>query len=355
MKRKFGRFFLIFSMLALIISCRLGASPAGSSEIQLETKSNGTVKSTEPLPTQVPSGVVASPSPIPSPTEMLPSPTPTLGIGSLKKSASDGMVQVFVPAGEFIMGSNSYNEILSSPVSLDAFWIDQTEVTNAMFAEFVTATHFRTDAEKRGTDYVYQKSVDDFTKTSGANWQHPRGSGSNIKGLEQYPVVQMSWNDAKAYCEWSGRRLPTEAEWEKAARGTDGRLYPWGDQEWAGNLANFMDKQLNPDYPIDDGYAGVAPVGSYPDGASPYGALDMVGNVAEWVADWYVYPYPQGDQDTVVINPQGPASGESRVMRGGAWTSNDENGGERRLAAHRNWNSPELAADTSGFRCASSQ
>lgn len=265
------------------------------------------------------------------------------------------MIQVFVPPGEFIMGSDSYNEIMSAPVSLDAFWIDQTEVTNAMFAEFVSATHYRTEAEKRGNGYVYQKSADEYTKISGANWQHPHGPGSDLKGLDQYPVVQVSWNDARAYCEWAGRRLPTEAEWEKAARGTNGRLHPWGDQEWAGNLANFMDKQLNPDYAIDDGYAGVAPVGSYPDGASPYGALDMVGNVAEWVADWYVHPYPQGDQDTTVINPQGPASGESRVMRGGAWTSTDENNGERRLSAHRNWNKPNLSADSSGFRCASSE
>jgi serine/threonine-protein kinase len=286
---------------------------------------------------------------------VLPSPIPTLGIGSTKQSAKDGMLQVFVPAGEFIMGSDSYNEIMSAPVSLDAFWIDQTEVTNAMFAQFVSATKYRTDAEKRGYAYVYQISSDDSAKTSGANWQHPHGPGSNIKGMDQYPVIQVSWNDATAYCQWADQRLPTEAEWEKAARGTDGRLYPWGNQAWAGNLANFMDKQLNPAYTVDDGHAGIAPVGSYPDGASPYGALDMVGNVAEWVADWYVDPYPQSEQTTTVVNPQGPATGESRVMRGGAWESNDENDGEKRLASHRNYNLPHLSADSAGFRCASSQ
>jgi formylglycine-generating enzyme required for sulfatase activity len=355
MKRRVAHVLLMLAIPALIIACRIGTATNASTEISQTLKSTGAVQSTEPLPTQAHSGVMVSPSPIPSPTEMLPSLTPTLGIGSTKESASDGMIQDFIPAGEFIMGSDSYNEIMSAPVSLDAFWIDQTEVTNAMFAEFVSATHYRTDAEKKGNSYVYQPSADDFTKKSGANWQHPHGPGSDLKDLEQYPVVQVSWNDARAYCKWAGRRLPTEAEWEKAARGTDGRLHPWGDQEWAGNLANFMDKQLNPDYPVDDGYAGIAPVGNYPDGASPFGVLDMVGNVAEWVADWYVHPYPQGDQDTVVINPQGPASGESRGMRGGAWTSNDENNGERRLAAHRNWNKPNLSADSSGFRCAASQ
>jgi formylglycine-generating enzyme required for sulfatase activity len=355
MKRRVAHVLLTLAIPALIIACRIGTATNASTEISQTSKSTGAVQSTEPLPTQVPSGVVASPSPIPSPTEMLPSPTPTLGIGSIKKSASDGMVQVFVPAGEFIMGSNSYNEIMYAPVSLDAFWIDQTEVTNAMFSEFVSASHYRTDAEKRGNGFVYQKSLDRSIRISGANWKHPQGQKSNIKGLEQFPVVQVSWNDAKAYCEWAGRRLPTEAEWEKAARGPDGQLYPWGDQEWAGNLANFMDKQLNPDYPVDDGYAGIAPVGSYPDGASPYGALDMVGNVAEWVADWYVAPYPQGDQDTVVVNPQGPASGESRVMRGGAWSSNDENEGEKRLASHRNWNKPQISINSIGFRCVTTQ
>jgi formylglycine-generating enzyme required for sulfatase activity len=116
-----------------------------------------------------------------------------------------------------------------------------------------------------------------------------------------------------------------------------------------------MDKQLNPTYTVDDGHAGIAPVGSYPVGASPYGALDMIGNVAEWVADWYVDPYPLSEQTTVVDNPKGPAKGESRVMRGGAWVSNDDNNGEKRLASHRNYNLPNLAANSAGFRCASSQ
>ena len=265
------------------------------------------------------------------------------------------MIQDFVPAGNFIMGGDEYDNIMSAPVYLDAFWIDQTEVTNAMFAKFIAATDYRPETEINGKSFVYQFSSDSSVKTSGANWQHPHGPASDIKGLDQYPVVQVSWNDAVAFCKWAGGRLPTEAEWEKATRGTDGRLHPWGNQDWAGNLANFMDKQLNPTYTVDDGYAGVAPVGSYPDGASPYGALDLAGNVAEWTEDWYADSYPQGDQTITVVNPQGPATGEERVMRGGAWTSNDDNGGEKRLSNHRNYNLPDYSGDSAGFRCATSQ
>ena len=292
------------------------------------------------------------------PTQVLPSLTPTLGIGSQRTSTTDGMIQAFVPAGQFIMGGDEWTNIMDAPVYLDAFWIDQTEVTNAMFAKFVAATNYRTDAEKYGDAYVFHLSSTyeyNYVSTPGANWQHPHGPASNIKGLDQYPVVQVSWNDAVAFCKWAGERLPTEAEWEKAARGTDGRLYPWGNQYWAGNLANFMDRQLNPTFTVDDGHAGIAPVGSYPDGASPYGALDMAGNVSEWVEDWYVDPYPQSDQTTVVINPQGPATGDSRVMRGGNFSSSDGEGGEFRLSSRRSENIPYYSGDTAGFRCAISQ
>ncbi len=306
-------------------------------------------------PASPPQPATATQPPEPTFTQVLPSPSPTLGIGSQRTSTTDGMIQVFVPAGQFTMGGEEWTNIMDAPVYLDAFWIDQTEVTNAMFAKFIAATHYRPETEINGDAYVYQFSSDSSVKTPGANWQHPHGPASNINGLDQYPVVQVSWNDAVAYCKWAGGRLPTEAEWEKAARGTDGRLYPWGNQDWAGNLANFMDKQLNPTFTVDDGHAGIAPVGSYPDGASPYGALDMAGNVAEWVEDWYADAYPQGNQTTPVVNPQGPATGEERGMRGGAWTSNDDNDGEKRLSSHRNHNNPDYSGDSGGFRCVASQ
>ena len=124
-------------------------------------------------------------------------------------------------------------------VTLDAFWIDRTEVTNAMFAKFVAATSYKTDGEKAGKGFVLNLTSGQWEEMAGADWQHPRGPGSDLAGLDQHPVVQVSWNDATAYCAWAGRRLPTEAEWEKAARGTDGRKFPWGNQNVAGDLLNF--------------------------------------------------------------------------------------------------------------------
>jgi formylglycine-generating enzyme required for sulfatase activity len=285
---------------------------------------------------------------------------------STRTCAKDGMVQVYVPAGEFLMGSTSsdidqvleicahcqrdwfQNEMPQRQVYLDAFWIDRTEVTNAMFAEFVAATGYETAAEQAGSGIVFNLFSKDWKLTKGADWQHPRGPTTDIQGLDDHPVVQVNWNDATAYCEWAGRRLPTEAEWEKAARGTDGRVYPWGNQPPAGNLLNFADRNL--DAPVsnhgeDDGYPFTAPVGSYPDGASPYGALDMAGNVWERVSDWY------GDYASAPSrNPAGPSSGDYVILRGGSWS---------RAAWHvrtafRLRYPRENRSSGQGFRCASS-
>jgi serine/threonine-protein kinase len=258
------------------------------------------------------------------------------------------MVQVYVPEGEFLMGSDDQfdAEKPQHTVYLDAYWLDQTEVTTAMFAAFVQATGYETDAEKEGSSWVYNPDGQEWESVSGADWQHPRGPGSPAE--DTHPVVHVSWNDAEAYCAWAGRRLATEAEWEKGARGPDGRLYPWGDDAPAGNLLNFADVNLNIDWAdtsIDDGYAFTAPVGSYPAGASPYGALDMAGNVWEWVADWYSDTYYA---TSPADNPTGPASGDSRAQRGGSWDDNDR----YVRAAYRFRNSPVVRLDLLGFRCA---
>jgi formylglycine-generating enzyme required for sulfatase activity len=260
------------------------------------------------------------------------------------------MREVYVPSGPFEMGSNS-GEAEEKPVhkvTLSAYWIDRTEVTIAMFARFVADAGYKTDAEKDGSSAVFNPQSKQWERTTGANWQHPQGPNSSLSGLDQHPVVHVSWNDAAAYCAWVGARLPTEAEWEKAARGTDGRAYPWGNAAPDGKLVNFADENLavdGADKSANDGFQFTAPVGSYPAGASPYGALDMAGNVWEWVNDWYGETYFQGSPTD---NPQGPATGDYRVLRGGSW--NYDGSGMR--ASLRGRSSPVNRNVSGGFRCA---
>jgi formylglycine-generating enzyme required for sulfatase activity len=247
----------------------------------------------------------------------------------------DGAEMVLVPAGEFVMGSNPddiasllrrhpkangailKDEIPKHRIFLNAFYIDKYEVTNAHFQQFVQATGYRTQAESAGGGKI-RTGAKTWADVPDATWRAPRGQGSSIAGLEAHPVVQVSWHDAKAYCTWAGKRLPTEAEWEKAARGTDGRLYPWGN-EFDGARANFCDRNCAfewKDTAIDDGARATAPVGSYETGKSPYGAYDMAGNVWEWVADWYDATYYRRSP---ARNPQGPTSGTQMVLRSGSW------------------------------------
>ncbi|UCG23402.1 MAG: SUMF1/EgtB/PvdO family nonheme iron enzyme [Chloroflexota bacterium] len=304
----------------------------------------------EPVPSETPPpNTVHSPSPTDS---LIPDATPGNEFFTL---GADGMTQVFVPPGEFRMGSlpgdpdADDDESPQHAVSVSGFWIDRTEVSNDMFATFVRNTGYATDAERNGGSLVWSDD-NDRVFVSGADWLHPHGPDSAIIGLDNHPVVQVSWNDAIAYCKWVGRRLPTEAEWEKAGRGTDGRRYPWGNKRPAGDLLNFADRSLTVDWAddaVDDGYRHTAPVGSYPDGASPYTALDMGGNVYEWANDWYSRDYYAVSDES---DPTGPASGEVRVLRGGSWTSS----GIYNRATFRLWQAPDESTDAYGFRCAQS-
>ena len=264
--------------------------------------------------------------------------SPNRGIGSTTVSDKDGMTLVYVPEGEFEMGSQDglSNEKPVHTVYLNAYWIDRTEVTNTMFSAYINDTSYQTDAEKAGFSWLFNGSK--WEKTNGANWQHPHGLSSSLSGLEDHPVAHISWNDAQAYCEWAGRRLPTEAEWEKAARGMDGRKYPWGNQDPNASLANYF---LN--------MGDTTTVGSYADGASPYGALDMAGNIWEWVADWYDRGYYKSQEDWT--NPVGPYSGVYRVLRGGAWNTHPIS--ICTFSRFRNY--PSNTDYFNGFRCALSQ
>jgi serine/threonine-protein kinase len=270
-------------------------------------------------------------------------------MGSTRTSEIDGMTLVFVPDGDFEMGSDSSGYANEKPVHtvlLDSYWIDQTEVTNSMFGAFVAQTGYQTEAEETGSSRGYDTDTGKSQPTQGADWEHPLGTDSGLSDLAEHPVVHVSWNDARAYCEWAGRRLLTEAEWEKAARGTDGRTFPWGS-DFDGTRLNSADVNLGAgrgNNSFDDGFQLTSPVGSYPQGASPYGALDMVGNVWEWVNDWADEAYYQNSPSA---NPGGPASGESRIVRGGSW--HDPEDGNR--AAYRGWAAPEDTDITLGFRC----
>jgi serine/threonine-protein kinase len=259
--------------------------------------------------------------------------TPSLRIGSTWVRPTDGMVMVYVPEGNFTMGSNNglSDERPEHTVYLDAYWIDRTEVTNAMYALCVSTGSCQPPGNSSS-----------FTR-------------SNYYGNSQYadyPVIYVDWNDAQAYCEWGGARLPSEAEWEKAARGTDGRTYPWGN-DWdvrTMRRLNFSDKNDptgSTETVADDGYADTAPVGNYPFGASPYEALDMAGNVWEWVTDWYSETYSGTSPSS---NPTGPASGQYRVLRSSTWRLNEVNV----RSAARTMDYPGYRENDIGFRCSRS-
>jgi len=266
---------------------------------------------------------------------LVPMITPTLGIGVTQVNPKDGMVMVYVPSGEFLMGSTDEYILLlerecpecffadeqpQHKIYLDTYWLYQTEVTNNMYAQCVASG-------------VCQELV---LKSS-----YTRSSYYDDVDYADYPVIHVDWDQANVYCSSAGGRLPSEAEWEKAARGTSGRpYYPWGEQALDCSLANYYGKRAGNDFCVGDTNA----VGSYPKGASVYGALDMAGNVWEWVMDWYSNNYYSGIPSN---NPPGPNNGDVRVVRGGSWDDSD-----RYLrTSHRNWGSPDYMYDNVGFRC----
>lgn len=263
------------------------------------------------------------------------------------RSGTVPIAHITIPAGEFIMGSDADGRPETSPehtVYLDAYAIFKTPVTLAQFAEFVYQTGYRTLAEQQGWSYLGV----DLDRGKGAYWAAPTGLGSSLLGRSDYPAFHVNWYDAAAYCAWAGGWLPTEAQWEKAARGPDGRVYPWGNEDPTAEKANFCDVNCpapwaNTDE--DDGYTTLAPVGGFPAGASPYGVLDMAGNINEWVADWLAEDY---FSVSPYANPTGPEAGEIKVEKGGSWYTGWTN---LRSFARSNYETPDHSHDMEGFRC----
>ena len=292
---------------------------------------------------------------------------------------------VWVPAGKFWMGADEEEVYFPDAhprheVELDGFWIDRTEVTNAQFARFVRATGYVTIAERQPSpvefpdvpperlkpfslvfapppkDVRVQNDLDWWNVVPGACWRHPEGPGDNLIGREQHPVVHVCWHDAAAYCKWAGKRLPTEAEWEYAARGgLDRKPFCWGDEllpagKWQANIWQGA-------FPYDntkmDGFDRTAPVASFP--PNGYGLYDMAGNVWEWCADWYQDDYYQASPRR---NPLGPASSydprepnlPKRVQRGGSFLCSDTFCSRYRPAG-RGKGEVNSAASHIGFRC----
>jgi formylglycine-generating enzyme required for sulfatase activity/serine/threonine protein kinase len=290
----------------------------------------------------------ATPTPEPTatatqipPTETTPpTATPaTPDVGDTWRRPADDAVMVYVPAGEFEMGSTEGDddEQPVHTVALDGFWIDRTEVTNAQFAAFLNEEGNR---EEGGATWLDLEDEGCLIERSGGDFR-PQS------GYADHPVIEVSWYGAAAYCDWAGARLPTEAEWEYAARGPEGSIYPWGDT-FDGERLNFCDANCEFNHKTtayDDGYARTAPVGSFASGASWCDALDMSGNVWEWVADWYDEDYYDRSPSE---NPTGPTSGEYRVLRGGSWYNNVYSV----RGANRDWIVPVYTYYYGGFRCA---
>lgn len=314
---------------------------------------------------------------------------------NIPSGKADHKGMVMIPAGEFTMGASDQDgradEYPQHKVKLSGFWIDVTEVTNASFNEFVQATGYITTAERKpdweelkkqlpqGTpkppDSVLSaaslvfnppKGINDLNNAAqwwkwqkGADWKHPQGPNSTIKGKDNFPVVQVSWDDAMAYCKWSGKRLPTEAEWEYASRGgISNAIYSWGNEDIEKGTRKANTWQGN--FPVTntgwDGFSGLAPAKKF--SANGYGLYDMAGNVWEWCSDWYRPDYYKSIADKVILDPAGPAKSydpmepdaPKRIVRGGSFMCHSSYCKGYRVSS-RMKSSVDTGLENTGFRC----
>ncbi|MFC4598458.1 formylglycine-generating enzyme family protein [Cohnella hongkongensis] len=305
----------------------------------------------------------------PAPAEPAAPPTDSQPISAIaSQNPEEGLL--WLPGGEFVMGTNSREGFPSDGegperlVSVDPFYISPYAVTNAQFRQFAEETGYVTEAERFGWSYVFHLFVSDETKrlvsgapqeapwwyaVNGAYWAKPEGPDSDIKDRMNHPVVHVSWHDAEAYCKWSGQRLPTEAEWEYAARGgLERKTYPWGDllKPDGEHRCNIWQGKFPVKNNASDGYEGTAPVDEYkPNG---YGLYNMSGNVWEWCADWFSPSYHRA---TPSDNPRFEQPTGRRSMRGGSYLCHRSYCNRYRVAA-RSSNTPDSSTGNAGFRVA---
>jgi formylglycine-generating enzyme required for sulfatase activity len=270
---------------------------------------------------------------------------------------------------EFLMGTEDQRGFPDDgegpirKVQVNPFYMDKTTVTNAQFEQFVKESKYVTEAERFGWSFVFfgllseeqEEKVSQVVPETpwwwvveGASWKHPEGSDSNINNRMDHPVVQISWIDAMAYCEWAGKRLPTEAEWEYAARGgIEQSVFPWGDdlEPDGKHMCNVWQGEFPEENRCEDGYMGTAPAKSFP--PNGFGLYNVCGNVWEWCADWF---HPTFHKIGPRQNPKGPLTGTNRVMRGGSYLCHESYCNRYRLAA-RSKNTPDSATSNIGFRC----
>ncbi len=280
---------------------------------------------------------------------------------------------VLIPGGEFLMGTEDKEGFPADGegpirrVGVKPFLMDRTTVTNAQFAEFVKATGYKTEAERFGWSYVFHllatpRARGNYIGTTaqtpwwlaikGAYWAKPFGQDSGIKEIRNHPVTHVSWNDALAYCQWAGKRLPTEAEWEFAARGgLEQATYPWGDELTPDgqHLCNIWQGTFPALNTKEDGFLGTCPVDAFP--ANGYGLHNVAGNVWEWTADWFSPTFhAQQPPDVLREEPVGPSAGQAKVTRGGSYLCHKSYCNRYRVAA-RSQNTPDSSTGNLGFRC----